>query len=113
MTTDISSAGMADGIRQIYESDRSQAEALIEAYLEERLQAFSPDKRLACIEEIIGQFDKCALGRSGDPNLEEEVLSKLFSLLLGREICQAGLSSTELLERLAASLNTIFDTLNQ
>lgn len=109
----ISLEQLADEIRQVYESDRSQAEALIEEYLEERLQAFSPDERLSFLEKLIGQFDNGTPGRSGGPDLEEEVLSRLFSLLLGREVCQADLSSTELLERLAASLNTIFDTLNQ
>ena len=113
MTTEISSSKLADEIRQIYEADRSQAEVAIETYLAQRLQAFSPDERLAFLERLIGKFDTGAPGICGGTELEEEVLSKLFSLLLGREVSQADLSSTELLERLAASLNTIFDTLNE
>ena len=113
MTTKISSRKVADEIRRIYESDRAQAETLIETYLEERLQAFSPDERLAFLEELVGRFDTGVPDRFPGSKLEEEVLSKLFCLLLGREVCQADLSSTELLERLAASLNTIFDTLNE
>ena len=113
MTTEISSRRLADEIRQIYESDRSQAEVAIETCLAERLQTFSPDERLAFLERLIGQFDTGAPGGSGGTKLEEEVLSKLFSLLLGRNVYQADLSSAELLERLAASLNTVFDTLNE
>lgn len=113
MTTDISSAGMADGIRQIYESDRSQAEALIEAYLEERLRGLSVNERLARLEELAAEFGKASPRPFGSEGEDEEVLSRLFSLLLGRKVSQADLSSTELLERLALSLNTIFDALNE
>ena len=113
MTTQISSCKLADQVRQIYEADRSRAEVAIETYLAERLQALSPDEKLAFLERLIGQFDTDAPGRSGATKLEEEVLSRLFSLLLGREVYQADLSSTELLEKLAASLNTVFDTLNE
>ncbi|HID30277.1 MAG TPA: hypothetical protein EYP19_09765 [Desulfobacterales bacterium] len=113
MTTEISSCKLADEIRRIYEADRLHAEVAIETYVAERLQAFSPDERLAFLERLLGKFDPGVPGRSGGTKLKEEVLSKLFSLLLGRDVYQADLSSTDLLERLAASLNTVFDTLNE
>jgi hypothetical protein len=113
MTIQISPAILADEVRGIYKPDDAGSASLIEAYLEERLRGFSPDERLALLENLVAQFDKGALGKSGGRNLEEEVLSRLFSLLLGRKVSQADLSSAELLERLALSLNTIFDTLNQ
>jgi hypothetical protein len=113
MTSQISLEILADEVRGIYNPDDAGAASLIEAHLKERLQTFSPDGRLAFLEKLIAQFDKSALGKSKGSNLEEEVISRLFSLLLGREVSQADLSSTELLEKLALSLNTIFDTLNQ
>ena len=44
---------------------------------------------------------------------DAEVLTRIFGLLLGRKVHPEDLSSAELLERLAHSLNTIFDTLNE
>ena len=46
-------------------------------------------------------------------NLESKELSRLVSLLLGNEIFKTDLSSGELTEKLAKSLQTIFDTLNK
>ncbi len=119
MSIQISLEILADEVREIYNPEDAGAASLIEAHLEERLKGFPADERLAFLEKLIArfaqfdQFDKGARERSGGLDLEEEVLSKLFSLLLGRKVSQADLSSAELLERLAASLNTIFDTLNQ
>lgn len=113
MNIQISPAILADEVRRIYNPDDTGSASLIEAYLEERLRGFSPDERLVLLENLVAQFPKGAPGKSGGRNLKEEVLSRLFSLLLGRKVSQADLSSAELLERLALSLNTIFDTLNE
>ena len=44
---------------------------------------------------------------------EEEILIQVFTLLLGRHVAHLNLPAAELLERLAASLNTVFDSLNR
>ena len=112
--TDIISLGqLSQEIRQAYESDPSQAEALVEAHLRERMRGLSVNERLARLEELAAEFDKASRCPSGSEGENEEVLSRVFSLLLGRKVSQADLSSSELLQRLAESLNTIFDTLNQ
>jgi hypothetical protein len=43
----------------------------------------------------------------------DEVLTQLFSLILGNRVTKADLSSAEVLQRLAESLNAIFDSLNK
>lgn len=109
----MSTGQLANEIKQIYSSDPLQAETLIERYLEERLYALSAPERLILLKKLIAEFKRASSGTSGNENMDEEVLSRVFSLLLGRKVSQADLSSTEFLQRLAESLNTIFDTLNQ
>ena len=113
MADKISLGQLTQEIRQAYESDPSQAEALVEAHLRERLNGLSLNERLARLEELAAEFSKASPCPSGGEGEDEEVLSRVFSLLLGRKVSQADLSSSELLQRLAESLNTIFDTLNQ
>jgi hypothetical protein len=109
----MSTGQLANEIKQIYSSGPLQAETLIERYLEERLYALSAPERLILLKKLIAEFKRASSGTSGNENMDEEVLSRVFSLLLGRKVSQADLSSTEFLQRLAESLNTIFDTLNQ
>lgn len=113
MTDKISLGQLTHEIRQAYESDPAQAEALVEAHLKERLIGLSVNERLARLEGLAAEFGKSSPRPFGSEGEDEEVFSRLFSLLLGRKISQADLSSSELLQRLAESLNTIFDTLNQ
>ena len=115
MNNQISIEQLSNEIRKIYKSDRLHAETLIETYLEERLKEFSDSKKLTLLERLTAEFNIAISSRYSGLNIDEdeEVLTRLFSLLLGRRISQADLSSTELLKKLAESLNTIFDALNQ
>jgi hypothetical protein len=115
MNNQISIEQLSNEIRKIYKSDRLHAETLIETYLEESLKEFSDTKKLTLLERLTAEFNIAISSRYSGLNIDEdeEVLTRLFSLLLGRRISQADLSSTELLQKLAESLNTIFDALNQ
>ena len=104
---------LAGEIRKIHQTDISRSEALIEAHLERKLTALTPGDRLAALEKLTDEFDGDHADPSERTEMEENVLSKVSSLLLGRDISQADLSSAEILERLAESLNTIFNMLNQ
>jgi hypothetical protein len=113
MTNQISLEQVTDEIRQIYGSDNLQAEPLIEAFLERRLNELPAGERLTLLEKLTAEFKGASHEISGSVDVDEEFLSRVFSLLLGRKVSQADLTSTEILERLAESLNTIFDTLNE
>jgi hypothetical protein len=113
MNNQISIEQLSNEIRKIYQSDHLHAETLIETYLEERLKELSDSKKLMLLEKLTAEFNIAISSRYRGLNRDEEVLTRLFSLLLGRRISQADLSSTELLQKLAESLNTIFDALNQ
>lgn len=93
-------------LRKIYKSDRLRSETLIETYLEERLREFSDSEKLTLLEKLTAEFN-------AESKIDEEALPRLFSLLLGKKVSLTDLSSTELLQKLAESLNTIFDALNQ
>ena len=113
MTIQLSIAQLANDIREIHASDRLQAEALVETYLEKQMNELSGRERMRLLKELTFVFNRADSDTSSGTNLREEVFSQLFSLLLGRKVSQVDLSSPELLERLAESLNTIFDTLNK
>ena len=104
---------LADEIRQIYTSDRLQAENLIEQFLENTLSDISHDDKLEVIDKLTRKFKVNGTVTLENLNLDQEVLTRIFSFLLGRTVSQAELSSDELLQRLADSLKTIFDMLNQ
>jgi hypothetical protein len=105
---------LAKELRAIYQSDPLRSDVLMETFLEQRLKAYDRARQLLCLHELVGLFGKG--GGEGAPRTEglgSEEFSRLFSLLLGKRISAADLSSTELVEKLARSLNTVFDTLNQ
>lgn len=103
----------ANAIKERYTSDPTNAENVIEAYLQEKLKGLSPQEQLKVLEELAAHFKGEDAQIPHYPPLEPAIFSRVCSLLLGRGIAEVGWSSEELLERLARSLNTIFDTLNQ
>ncbi len=104
---------MANEIRIIYNSDISKAEKLIETYLEQRLKEYLFSERLDFLEKLTHQFKSYSHKTETTFNLESKEFSRLLSLLFGKRISMADLSSTEISQKLANSLNTILDTINQ
>jgi hypothetical protein len=105
---------LAKELRAIYQSDPLRSDVLMETFLQQRLKAYDRPRQLLCLQELVDHFGKA--GERGAPRAEglgSEEFSRLCSLLLGKRISAADLSSTELIEKLAKSLNTVFDTLNQ
>jgi hypothetical protein len=101
-------------LRAIYLSDPPRADVLMETYLEQRLKGYDDARQLASLQELADHFGKAGGGEA--PHAEGiggEEFSRLYSRLLGSRISTAELSSTERVEKLAKSLNTVFDTVNQ
>jgi hypothetical protein len=113
MTTQHDLGHLAGKIRHIYASDRSQAESLIEEFLASSLTGFSSDEKIKILDELRTRFEANDPCKAEEVNVDMAILTRIFSFLLGKKVSQADLSSAELLQRLAASLNTIFDMLNQ
>ena len=97
----------------------SAAESFIESHLKEALSGVDAGEQLAVLLELIQTF-----GKEYDPGektgtspaplaLDDIMLDRVCSLLLGRNFSQEKLTAEELLEKLAKSLNMVFDALNQ
>ncbi|MBC2713133.1 MAG: hypothetical protein HGJ94_19720 [Desulfosarcina sp.] len=95
-----------------FESDGDLSADSVEAYLNEQMAGLDRQSRINALQTVVDR-----LGDTRHPSLpgetDDEVLTRVCSLLLGRKVSMDDLSSTELLEKLADSLNTIFNTLNQ
>lgn len=115
---DPSLEGLANEIRIIYRSDPLHSGPLVETYLEQKWKGISPLERQTLLERLSHQFrESCsepypALS-PGTLGPASEEFSHLVSLLLGKSVSAADLSSRDLLKKLAHALNTIFDSLNQ
>ena len=84
----------------------------VEAYLHEQMHGLEHDARIAALQALIERFGGICRPVDSD-TADDAVLTQICSLLLGRKVSRDDLSSSELLEKLAESLNTIFNTLNQ
>ncbi len=107
---------ITDDINRIYSSgdEKDNVGNEIEAFLNKKIKDLPLDKRIELIDELIYEYETKTVENVADENdLENEVFSKLFSLVLGKKVASADIPSAELMQRLAESLNTIFDTLNK
>lgn len=104
---------LADEIRNIYISDKDQSEKQIEKFLNNRLAKLSGPESLDMLNQLIAEFDCTRTNRMGNLSTDNDIISQIFSFLMGRDFPRSELSPAELIERLAESLKTIFDSLNQ
>ena len=112
MNQSVSIKFFADKIRTIYQNNPFQSETMIERYIEERWMGFPPTERQGLLRNLIKQFEKFPSITETSLPFRGEEFSNLFTLLLGERVSGIDFSSPELPEKLALSLNTIFDTLN-
>jgi hypothetical protein len=104
---------LASSIRRLGATENADLEGKIEAYLKTRLQHLSSDQRLMLLEELTDRFKAEGAGALASLNVQTDDLARLVSLLLGKRVSVTDLSSTELSQKLAQSLNTVFDMLNK
>ncbi len=100
-------------VKALSQSGAPDIENVIEAYLERELQGLPMAERLSLMERLAGRFSEAKPQPRQDFNLEPTETARLLSLFLGDRIAVSDLSSSEISEKLANSLNTVFDTLNQ
>lgn len=113
MSDPISIDRLANEIRNIYISDKNQSEKQIETFLNNKFKELSGTESVNVLNKLIVEFDSSHQKGIDHLNIDDSVMTQIFSLLLGRDVPRTDLSSTELMERLAESLKTIFDSLNQ
>ncbi len=109
---------IAEDLRAIHRSDKQSAEAVIEAYLNNRLREYGLADKIAIVEELAQQFHFNAAIEPKQASLQGDVesaeLGRLYSRLMGNSIKTSGaLSSVEMNDRLSTAVNTVFDTVNR
>lgn len=101
-------------ITQLYRSDPRNAAAAIEDYLQNCFVDETVETKVALVEKIAQKFQaETASSEVPVAPLDTHALSKLVPLLLGKNSSEIDCTAEELIERLAESLNTVFDTLNE
>jgi hypothetical protein len=113
MSEMISISQLAKEIREVYLSDKDGAETRLEQLLQNRLKNVSGPESLDVLSKLITEFDTGHPNKIGMLNTDNDIMYQIFSFLMGRDFPRTELSPTELIERLAESLKTIFDSLNQ
>lgn len=115
MTEPIQYKIMEDHITKIFQKQSDTADLPIGVYLENELKELDPQDRMAAMDNLIARFES-----NGPPSekqttlaMDDHVLGRVIKLLLGRDIDTVDLNSDELLESLAESINTVFESLNQ
>ena len=104
---------LANEIRNIYISDRNQSEKQIETFLNNKFKGLSGPESVTVLNKLIAEFESSHQKGIDNLSIDNHIMSRIFSFLLGRDVSGSDLSSTELMERLAETLKTIFDSLNQ
>jgi hypothetical protein len=101
-------------VRQMYEQDNAGARIAIEDYLNRQLAGldYTAKKQfISLLEEAFPPLPEPEV--TPENKLLQEYLLRFCSLILGKTLSPAELSSPETMERLSRSFNTIFDSLNQ
>lgn len=106
---------LASEIRELASRSGDQAPEAIEALLLNRWGLLPPKERLVLLEELAA---RCGVAPAPVPApapapAANDVLQEVIGLLLGNRAIHSDLSHAELLQRLADSLNTVFDSLNR
>jgi hypothetical protein len=104
---------MSERIRKIYRKDSAGAGPEIEKYIDQSSKRVSSGEKLTLPGELLHHFRTGSFSTPPEMNLNREELSRFFSLFLGTKNSAVDLTSPEAARNLAASLNTVFDTLNQ
>ena len=104
---------MIDDVTKICETGGANAQSLAEEYLEKELGSLPGDKKIDVLDRLISHIEKKSTPGKRPVDLDTSLVSKLFSMLLGERIGEMDIASEEVIERLAGSLNTVFDSLNE
>jgi hypothetical protein len=97
-------------LRTIFARDPDSAQARSRVHLATRLAGLSAD---AGRQVLLGvQRALQPAGNQPPELLDSDIATRVFGLILGRKVTAADLSSEALIERLAHSLNTVFNELN-
>ena len=96
MIRDLDVNQMVDTIRDIYNANPQQGRASIENYLRKNFNHWPEEHRVTALKAVLMEFEK---SNNAKVPQEEEILARLFSMILGGNVSRSELSSAELLDR--------------
>lgn len=97
----------------LFQEHGPNAEHALEIHLRDKLSDLELQEQTALLLALIQRFDTESDPPTGTMTVDDILLARICSLLLGRDLTQEGLTPDQLLEKLADSLNTVFDALNR
>jgi len=103
---------LAHQLRSIFESNPRDAARLIENHLERELSGLPLPDRYTLLKEVRSRFPDGKADAGSHGLASSPVWSELAGLILGRATSNAELNSQEVLEKLASSLNALFEAIN-
>jgi len=112
MASNLTLDSLEQEIRTLNRSQPTCLEESLEQYLEKALLHKSQDEKLLLMEGLLEKFPD-DIGMTPCLNLAQGETARVLSLLSGTSIDLSAHSSREVSDKFAASLNTLFDTLNQ
>lgn len=104
---------LEEEVRSIYRTAGADSSGAIERHLLDRMSGLSAGERVEQLRTLARRFEGMEGGSSPAISLDRREISMLFSLLLGKNSFSRDLPPAELLERLARSLATVFESLNR
>ncbi len=115
MTDTIQYQALETGIHEIHQTHGDLSESRIDDYLVQKLENLDVSDRLEVLDRLISRLESPDTESESHPgvSIDDHVMGRVIKLLLGRDISQVDFTSEELLESLAESINTVFESLNQ
>src|SRR6185369_4527415 len=113
MTNPAIAGRLMQEIREITAAGAADPEKEIERHVESVLRGFDLPERLRHLENLAAQLGAKAEPVTSEPTPASGDIHRLVSRFLGNSNDTGDISSQELAEKFTASLDTLFDTLNQ
>jgi hypothetical protein len=112
MASNLTLDTLEHGIRTVNRTQPTCLEESLEQYLENELRDKPVGEKLLVMESLLEKFSDDP-GASQGLNLAQVETARILSLLSGTSVDLSDHSAKEVADKFAASLNTLFDTLNQ
>jgi len=110
--SDISLDRLTAAIRDTYLADATHGAVKVEERLKESLGDCSPAERSDYLARLIAAFDQNCVDNASVAHFPSDAYKKLLTMLLGKEILHKQLPPDEMINQLAAAMNTVFDSVN-
>lgn len=103
-------------IENLYKESGNLSREPIEQYLSNKLDILDFTDKIIALEQLIELYkepQQADRDLQSKISIDDHVLARVIKLLLGRDISKTDFNSDELLQSLADSINTVFESLNQ